>query len=69
MGSIFVDTDGKIYVVDGGNARLARMDEMTGTGWITLGTYGTGPSQFISPNTVFVSVNRRLLGAQRRARP
>ena len=54
MGNIFVDTGGKIYVVDGGNSRLVRMDDMTGAGWTTLGTYGSGTSQFVYPNSVFV---------------
>ena len=54
MGSIFVDTGGKIYVVDGGNARLVRMDDMTGAGWTAIGTYGGGTSQFVYPTSVFV---------------
>jgi NHL repeat-containing protein len=54
MGGIFVDTGGKIYVADGGNSRVVRMDDMTGAGWTTLGSFGSGSNQFIVPLTIFV---------------
>lgn len=54
MGGIFVDTGGKIYVADGGNNRLVRMDDMSGAGWIVLGTSGNGTNQFSVINSVFV---------------
>ncbi len=64
MGGIFVDTGGKIYVVDGGNARLVRMDDMTGAGWTTLGTFGNGPSQFVYPTSAFVKPQSEVVVGQ-----
>jgi DNA-binding beta-propeller fold protein YncE len=54
MGGIFVDTAGRILVADSGNARIVRFDDMTGLGWVALGTPGTGIGQFVIPNGVFV---------------
>jgi streptogramin lyase len=54
MGGIFVDSAGRIYVVDAGNSRIVRMDDMTGSGWIAFGTHGTGVNQFLVPSTIFV---------------
>jgi sugar lactone lactonase YvrE len=54
MGGIFVDTGGKIYVADGGNSRLVRMDDMSGAGWTVLGTFGNGTKQFSVINSIFV---------------
>jgi streptogramin lyase len=41
--SIFVDGAGRIYVVDYLNARIVRMDDMTGVGWVTIGS-GLNPA-------------------------
>ena len=54
MGGIFVDTGGKIYAADPGNSRVVRMDDMSGAGWTTFGSTGSGNNQFIGPNSVFV---------------
>ena len=54
MGGIFVDTAGRIFVVDGSNSRIVRMDDMTGAGWTTFGSFGTGVNQFLAPSPVFV---------------
>jgi hypothetical protein len=54
MGGVFVDTAGRILVADSGNARIVRMDDMTGAGWTALGTFGSGANQFLIPNGVFV---------------
>ena len=45
---------GKIYVIDAGNARIVRMDDMTGAGWTTFGTSGSGANQFSMPHGIFV---------------
>ncbi len=47
--AIFVDRAGRIYVADASNKRVVRMNDMTGTGWMTLGTYGAGVNQFSTP--------------------
>jgi sugar lactone lactonase YvrE len=54
LGGIFVDSAGRILVADTGNARIVRMEDMTGAGWTTLGSFGSGTNQFVSPNSVFV---------------
>jgi streptogramin lyase len=54
MGAIFVDTAGRIFIVDGGNGRIVRMDDMTGAGWTTFGTLGTGVNQFLAASALFV---------------
>jgi hypothetical protein len=54
MGSIVVDTAGRIFVVDAGNHRIVRMDDMTGAGWTTFGSAGTGVNQFLVPSAIFV---------------
>src|SRR2546426_10773706 len=52
---IFLDSAGKIYVVDARNSRLVRVNDMTGTGWMTFGTHGNGANQFTFPYGIFVS--------------
>ena len=54
LGGIFVDSAGRILVADTGNARVVRMEDMTGAGWVALGSFGSGTRQFVSPNSVFV---------------
>jgi streptogramin lyase len=54
VGGVFVDTAGRIYVADAGNSRLVRMNDMSGNGWVTLGTFGSGTGQFAYLNNVFV---------------
>jgi sugar lactone lactonase YvrE len=49
-----VDRAGRIYVADAGNARIVRMNDMTGAGWTTLGSLGRGVKQFRNPPGVFV---------------
>jgi hypothetical protein len=41
-------------VADNGNHRIVRMNDMTGAGWTTLGTGGSGANQFHFPEFVFV---------------
>src|SRR3989344_1189059 len=42
--SIAFDSKGRIYILSG--AELARIDDMTGKGWVTYGTKGSGIGQF-----------------------
>ena len=49
-----MDRTGRIYVADSGNSRIVRVDDITGVGWTTLGTYGTGVNQFSHPHGIFV---------------
>ncbi len=50
----------QIYATDFTNARVVRMDDMTGAGWTTLGTEGSGTNQFHEPRGVFVDAARRI---------
>ena len=34
--SLALDASGRIYIADGGNARVVRMDDMYGTNWTVL---------------------------------
>src|SRR5713101_7617614 len=54
-GAIFVDGTGRIYLTDAFSPRIARMDDMAGTGWTTLsGFRGSTPYQFELPHGIFV---------------
>ena len=48
-GRIVIGSDGKIYILDNRNNRVVRIDDMTGTGWITYGTEGDGEGEFDWP--------------------
>ena len=43
---IAVDSAGKIYVMDTGNSRVVRIDDMTGANWVSYGSVGSGVGQF-----------------------
>lgn len=43
---IAVDSAGRIYVMDSGNCRIVRIDDMNGANWISYGTAGSGVGQF-----------------------
>ncbi|MDI6773259.1 MAG: hypothetical protein QME77_11835 [bacterium] len=45
---------GQIYVADRLNNRIVRINDMTGAGWTTFGSTGSGTNQFNEPNGVFV---------------
>jgi streptogramin lyase len=56
---VFISASGKIYIVDD-NDRIVRMDDITGAGWTTFGTTGTGTNQFGSPFGVAVDSMERI---------
>ncbi len=66
---IFVDGAGRIYVADGDNNRVVRVNDMTGAGWTTFGTGGMtggmGTNQFSSPTGIFVDGAGRIYVADR----
>jgi len=43
---ISVDSLGRIYVMDTGNSRLVRFDDMNGTNWTAVSAIGSGVGQF-----------------------
>lgn len=43
-----------IFVADGDNHRIARMNDMTGAGWVSIGSRGAGNNQFDWPWGIFV---------------
>src|SRR6267143_1202171 len=52
---IFVNSSGHIFVTDGRNSRIVRVNDMAGRGWTTFGTRGEGVHQFSFPFAVFVN--------------
>ncbi len=71
---IFVDAAGRIYVVDSGNSRIVRVDDMTGAGWTTLGACRWTPQhpcvgikEFSSPVGIFVDRAGRIYVADRKS--
>ena len=63
MGGIVVDTAGRIFVVDASNHRIVRMDDMTGAGWTTFGSSGTGVNQFLAPSPIVVKPPSLVVGS------
>ena len=57
---VFVSADGRIYVTDGGNARIVRINDMSGVGWITFGGRGSGTNQFLYQNGIFMDAGGRI---------
>jgi DNA-binding beta-propeller fold protein YncE len=55
-----VDAAGRIYVADTENNRIVRMNDMTGAGWIVLGTQGNGNNQFSLPIGIVVDTAGRI---------
>ena len=43
--SVSIDPSGHIWVLDNGNGRLVRIDDLNGTNWTTVGTAGSGVGQ------------------------
>jgi streptogramin lyase len=46
---IVLDSTERIYVADAGHTRIIRMNDMTGSGFTTYGTSGSGTNQFTYP--------------------
>ena len=44
----------QIFVADQINHRIVRINDMTGAGWTTFGTFGSGVNQFNIPFGIFV---------------
>jgi hypothetical protein len=45
---------GPIFVVDRDNHRIVRVNDMTGAGWTTFGSMGSGTNQFHHLSGIFV---------------
>lgn len=56
----------KIYVTDRDNSRIVRMDDMTGAGSVSIGSYGSGTYQFINPQGIFVDTAEKIYVADSR---
>src|SRR5437867_11980169 len=60
---------GQIFIAEQCRHRLVRINDMTGAGWTTFGTYDTGVNQFISPTGIFVNSSGQIfvtnMGAMR----
>lgn len=49
VGDMVIDGSDRIYFSDWGNNRIIRIDDITGAGWTTYGTSGSGVGQFSRP--------------------
>jgi streptogramin lyase len=43
-----------IYIADTGNMRIVHVDDISGAGWASFGSFGSGRNQFTSPSSVCV---------------
>ena len=46
---------GQIFVADSSNSRIVRINGMTGAGWTTFGSLGSGINQFNNPRAIVVN--------------
>ena len=53
----------EIYVTDFDNNRIVRMDDMTGAGWVALGSLGPGANQLHEPTGIAVDPSGRIVVA------
>src|SRR5215471_3696206 len=53
----------EIYVTDFNNNRIVRMDDMTGAGWVALGSLGPGANQLHEPTGIAVDPSGRIVVA------
>src|SRR5436309_7094640 len=60
---------GQIFIAEQCSLRFVSINDMTGAGWTTFGTYGTGVNQFMSPTGIFVNPSGQIfvtnMGAMR----
>jgi len=49
-----------IYIADGGNNRIIRMDGMTGAGWETFGSEGNGVGEFIWSSGIAIGPDKKI---------
>lgn len=49
-----------VYIADSGNNRIVRMDDISGRGWVEVGTFGHGADHLYGPNCVAVDSKIRI---------
>ena len=52
--AVATDAKGRIYITDGALGQVFRIDDITGTNLVTLGTRGSGVGQFLNPTGIVV---------------
>jgi ribosomal protein S11 len=57
---IALDSLGRIYVADSGNNRIVRIEDMTGAGWTSFGSPGSGVGQFNLAAGIALDLNNRI---------
>ncbi|MGO9308170.1 MAG: chitobiase/beta-hexosaminidase C-terminal domain-containing protein [Spirochaetia bacterium] len=57
---VIVDAQGRLYVVDQGNSRIVRVNDMDGTGWTVLDGAEHGVNRFKSPAGAAVDAEGRI---------
>jgi len=58
--AVAVDSQGRIYASSTGDDWISRMDDITGTGFVTLGRPGTGVGEFAAPFGIAVDAQDRI---------
>jgi sugar lactone lactonase YvrE len=58
--SVFSDRLGRIYHVDTNKNRVARVDNMSGSGFVAFGSFGTSTGNFNKPSGIFVDRSDRI---------
>ena len=54
---------GQIFVADQSNHRIVRINDMTGAGWTSFGSTGSGVNQFNVPTGIFVNAGGQIFVA------
>lgn len=57
---VATDGKGRIYVADYVRDRIVRVDDISGNGWVALGSKGTGAKQFDAPTGIAVDSSGRI---------
>src|SRR2546428_13281576 len=58
--SVTVDRQGRIYFSDNVKHWIVRMDDMQGTGLVTLGSFGSGTKEFNEPEGLTIDSSGRI---------
>jgi len=64
-GLVTLPPAGQIFVVDAFNNHIARINDITGTGWTTFGGAGGGINQVRQPVSIVVSTTGQICVADR----
>ena len=63
---IWGDSQGRVYVADQGNDRIVRFDDMDGTNWTAIGSFGTERNELMlyAPSGICLDRSGRIYVSQ-----